>query len=74
MANPEIINKAAASFAFDVDSLVFISHSTNEVFRFSRNNQNFILRLTEKPHAYAGNIQAEVDWICYLVQNGVRAA
>lgn len=74
MVSPEILNKAAASFGFDTSSLVFISNSTNEVFRFAKNDESFILRITEKSHAYVGKIKAEVDWVNYLVQNGVRAS
>ncbi|GAA3400620.1 hypothetical protein ACFFNY_16025 [Paenibacillus hodogayensis] len=74
MASPEILNKAAASFAFDSGSLVFISHSTNEVFRFAKKEEPFILRITEKPRAYVGKIKAEMEWVNYLVQNGVPAS
>ena len=74
MVTPEILNKAAASFAFDINSLVFISNSTNEVFRFRKNDEGFILRITEKSHTYVSKINAEVDWVYYLVQNGVSAS
>lgn len=74
MATSEILNKAAASFAFETSSLEFISNSTNEVYRFTKKDEAYILRITEKSHAYVGKIKAEVDWVNYLVQNGVRAS
>ncbi|MGZ9585411.1 phosphotransferase enzyme family protein [Paenibacillus marinisediminis] len=74
MVTPEILSRAAESFEFDVNTLRFISSSTNEVYLFTKNNESFILRLSEKPLAYAEKIRAEVDWVYYLVQNGVRAS
>lgn len=74
MVTSEILSKAAVSFEFDVNTLQFISNSTNEVYRFTKNNESFILRLSEKPFAYAETIKAEVDWVSYLVQNGIRAS
>ncbi|UVI29228.1 phosphotransferase enzyme family protein [Paenibacillus spongiae] len=74
MASQEVLSRAAESFGFDVKTLVFISNSCNEVYRFSMNNQDYILRLTEKPVAYVEKIRAEVDWMHDLVKNGVSAS
>ncbi|MBP3966529.1 S1 family peptidase [Paenibacillus lignilyticus] len=74
MASPEILNKAAVSFAFERNSFEFISNSTNKVFRFTKNDEVLFLRITEKSHAYINKIKAEVDWISYLVNNGVHAS
>jgi len=74
MASPELLNRAAASFAFDSSTLEFISDSTNEVYRFAKKDEAFILRITEKSPAYIGKIEAELDWVNYLVQNGVHAS
>ncbi|MBP3967325.1 phosphotransferase enzyme family protein [Paenibacillus lignilyticus] len=74
MVSPEILNKAAASFAFDRNSIEFISNSTNNVFRFTKNNEVLFLRITEKSHDYINKVNAEVDWISYLVNNGVHAS
>lgn len=74
MVSQELLVQAADSFGFDVKTLVFISDSCNEVYRFTLHNQPYILRLSAKPHAYNAQIKAEVDWVCYLAQNGVRAS
>ncbi|WP_145322247.1 phosphotransferase enzyme family protein [Paenibacillus xylanexedens] len=74
MAILKILLKAADSFEFNVETLVFLSNSTNEVYQFTKGDQLYILRLTQKPHEYMDKIQAEVDWIYYLVKNGVRAS
>ncbi|GLX68042.1 phosphotransferase enzyme family protein [Paenibacillus glycanilyticus] len=74
MASPEILSRAALSFGFDVGTLAFISDSTNEVYRFLKNDSPYILRLSEKPLEYANNIKAEVHWVRYLAENGIKAS
>lgn len=74
MATPAILSRAATSFGFDVNALFFISNSTNEVYRFTKHNESFILRLSEKPPAHAATIMAELDWLSYLARNGVRVS
>lgn len=74
MVSQDLLKRAAASFQFDVETLVFLSNSCNVVYRFSRNNQPYILRLSEKPFAYSEKIKAEVDWMYYLAKHGVRAS
>lgn len=74
MANQETLLSAAQSFDFDVNSLAFISNSCNEVYKFSMDNQDYILRLSKKPLEYVEKVKAEVEWVYYLVQNGLRAS
>lgn len=74
MVSQTLLAKAADSFQFHPNTLVFISNSCNEVYRFARNNEFYILRLSEKPSLYADKIKAEVDWISYLVEHGVQAS
>lgn len=74
MVSKDLLAKAAESFGFEVETLVFISNSCNEVYRFTKNDQPFILRLSEKPFEYVEKIKAEVDWVYYLAQNGVQTS
>ncbi|MGM0882274.1 MAG: phosphotransferase enzyme family protein [Bacillota bacterium] len=74
MVSQELLAKAAVSFQFDVTTLVFISNSSNEVYRFTKNNRPYILRLSMKPFEYVNKIKAEVDWVYYLAQNGVSVS
>ncbi|MDR9854711.1 phosphotransferase [Paenibacillus sp. VCA1] len=69
-----MLSKAAKSFAFDVSTLRLISNSTNAVYRFTKNSESFILRLSEKPPAYAEKIRGELDWLQFLGQNGIRVS
>ncbi|OPA73802.1 hypothetical protein BVG16_27375 [Paenibacillus selenitireducens] len=71
MVSQDQLKSAAASFQFDADTLVFISNSCNEVYRFTKNHQNYILRFSEKPLEFVGKIKAEVDWVSYLAQHSV---
>ncbi|MBJ9987507.1 phosphotransferase enzyme family protein [Paenibacillus sp. S28] len=74
MVTADILSKAAASFDFDVNTLEFVSHSTNEVYRFSKNNEYYFLRISAKPLAYAEKIHAELEWVHDLVHHGVNAS
>ncbi|WP_274365746.1 phosphotransferase enzyme family protein [Paenibacillus thermotolerans] len=74
MASPEILSRAALSYGFDVETLSFISNSTNEVYQFTKKDLPYILRLSERPLDYVNNIKAEVQWVRYLAENGVRAS
>nr|WP_301953185.1 phosphotransferase [Paenibacillus tritici] len=51
--------------------MVCLSSSSNEVYRFVKNNQPHILRMSAKPEVYVEQIQAELDWVCYLARHGV---
>ncbi|MEK4045566.1 phosphotransferase [Paenibacillus sp. FSL H8-0048] len=70
----QLLHQAAAAFGFDAETLVFLSNSSNEVYRFVKNNQPHILRMSAKPAAYVKQIQAEIDWVYYLALNGVRTS
>lgn len=72
MVSPEILSKIALSFGFDVETLTFISNSTNEVYRFLKNDSLYILRLSVKPYDYVNSIKAEVHWVRYLALNGIQ--
>lgn len=74
MLKRALLAKAAEAFEFDVGTLVFLSKSSNEVYRFTKDNQPYILRLSEKPVAYVDKIKAEIDWVYYLAEHGVRAS
>ncbi|BCG57721.1 protein kinase [Paenibacillus sp. URB8-2] len=74
MASSRILLKAAKSFEFNAETLVFLSNSTNEVYRFTKGDLSYILRLSQKPQEYVEKIRAEVDWVYYLVENGLRAS
>lgn len=71
MLSGEVLASAAESFQFDRNTLVFISKSTNEVYRFVKDNSDYILRISDKP---LNDILAEVHWVNYLANNGVRVS
>lgn len=74
MVSLSILIQFANSFDFHVHTLVFQSNSTNDVYRFTKGNRSYYLRITQKTLVYEEKIKAELDWIQYLVKNGVRAA
>jgi amicoumacin kinase len=66
--------QAAEAFSFDRTTLTHLSKSCNEVYRFTKDKQFYILRLTKKPISYMNQIIAELDWVCYLSEYGVQAS
>lgn len=74
MVSLSILMHFAISYDFHVHTLVFLSNSTNDVYRFTKDNRSYYLRITQKPLEFEEKIKAELDWIQYLVKNGVRAA
>lgn len=74
MVSNKIQSQAAKSFGFDPGTLTFVSNSCNEVYRFHKGNRTFFLRLSEKPAEFEMNIKAEVHWVRYLAESGVRVA
>lgn len=74
MISNKILSQAATSFGFDMSTLQFISNSTNVVYRFSKDTTTYFLRLSEKPVEFENNIKAEVHWVRYMAENGVRVS
>ena len=71
MVSQELLKFAGDRYLFDAATAVFISNSCNEVYRFNREGQSFILRFSEKPAEYADKIRAEMEWVYYLAQQDV---
>lgn len=75
MVSRDILSWAAASFGFKTDTLALISesaHTRNHIYRFTQHDRRYILRLSERPPAQAGKVAAEIHWVSYLADNGVR--
>ncbi len=66
-----ILKIAASDFAFDPSTLAFISDSTNVVYQFYRDGKRHILRLSQRPASKLVQIQAEMDWLAYLYDQGI---
>lgn len=74
MVNTEILSQAAKAFGLDTETLEFISNSCNEVYKFSKGNTTYFLRLSEKPLEFENRIKAEAHFVQYLAYNGVRVS
>ncbi len=74
MVSPEVLSQAAKSFGFDTEALQYIGKSCNVVYKFIKGNKTYYLRFSEKPVEFEIEIQAEVHWVRYLAENGVRVA
>lgn len=74
LVSNEILSQASRAFDFDIHSIKFVSNSTNEVYKYIKDSKAYFLRLSPKPVEYEMTIQAEVQWVRYLVENGVRTS
>lgn len=74
LVSNEILSQASRAFDFDIHSIQFVSNSTNEVYKYIKDSRAYFLRLSPKPVEYEKTIQAEVQWVRYLAENGVRTS
>lgn len=69
-----ILHEAANKFGFQTNNLTNLHGFQNFVYEASRAEQSYILRISHSSHRSDVMIQAELDWINFLSDHGVRAA
>lgn len=67
----EIVKIAAKQYSISYDELNFIGGFQNFIYEFKRNDEFYILRLTNSSHRSENDITAELDWILYLSEQEV---
>lgn len=70
----DVLAYAADIYRFPMNTLSFITESTNKVYEFERKNKRYILRIAQKPHECIANTKAEIDWLYYLAENGINVS
>jgi Ser/Thr protein kinase RdoA (MazF antagonist) len=53
--------------------LKFVGGFENSVYSFSKNKQDFFLRIGNSKHMTSSLVEAEIDWVHFLVERGVPA-
>jgi amicoumacin kinase len=71
--SPETLQEAAALWGGDAASLEHLGSSENSVYRLSTAERRHVLRLTQPEHRSVEQISAELAFITYLRDQGVRA-
>jgi len=73
-AIPDVIKLAVSRWNGDVDTTTYIRSSNNHVFRFDRNGNGCILRLTPSSHRDRRTIEGEVEFVLHLAARDVLVA
>lgn len=71
MVPDALLTLASERYAFDKATLRFISDSTNQVYGFSRDGKDYILRVSRRPAEAVRQMNAEIDWLYFLAERGV---
>ncbi|MDR6124394.1 Ser/Thr protein kinase RdoA (MazF antagonist) [Bacillus sp. SLBN-46] len=67
----EVLNQFLTRFELEL-RVKKLGDFENYVFEVYRNDQPFVLRITHSSHRSLGEIEAELDWMNYLNENGVN--
>ncbi|NEU04851.1 phosphotransferase enzyme family protein [Clostridium senegalense] len=74
LMNSNILTEAAKRFGINIGELKLIGNNQNFVYEYMKQNKSYILRITHSSHRKEKLIKGELDWILYLVKNGVSAS
>ena len=74
MVLDKLLTFAADNYGFDKNTLNFISDSSNQIYSFQKNGDEFIIRFSERPTEQTRQTKAEMDWLYYLAQNNVNVS
>jgi Ser/Thr protein kinase RdoA (MazF antagonist) len=69
----EYLLEIGKMYDFDHNNLSYIGGMENHVYSFSKNNQEYFVRIGESKHMSFELVEAEIDWVVYLVNNEVPA-
>ncbi|MBM7552193.1 phosphotransferase enzyme family protein [Thalassobacillus pellis] len=70
----EILNEAAARYHADVSKAKKLGDFENYVFEVQRDGQPFILRLTHSSHRSRQDVEAELQWVNHLHDQGLNVS
>ena len=71
---PDVLHQAIEKFGFKDEEVKLLNGFESFIYEVKHNGQNLILRITHSLHRSANEIEAEVDWVNYLIKGGVPAA
>jgi Ser/Thr protein kinase RdoA (MazF antagonist) len=77
MCDREVLDQAPRLFGVSKNALTLVAGyegCANLVYEYERDGQRFILRISFQPDRTAEQIQAELHWVNYLAEHGVRVS
>jgi Ser/Thr protein kinase RdoA (MazF antagonist) len=69
----EYLTKIGEVYDFYPNDLTYVGGMENHVYSVSKNNQEYFVRIGDSRHMSFELVEAEIDWVVYLVENGVPA-
>lgn len=71
LISDDLLAQAIRLWGGERENLTFVREFANIVYRYEREGQKAILRLTHSSHRSAVQVQAELEWINFLVAQGL---
>lgn len=72
--NDEIIKVASDRFGVLFEDVKKVGGFENFIYEFTRDQQDFILRISHSNHRTLEMVEAELDWVDYLAKNGASVS
>ena len=69
----EHLSKIGELYDFNPDGLSYVGGMENHVYSFSKDDQEYFVRIGDSKHMSFELVEAEIDWLVYLTKNEVPA-
>lgn len=69
----EYLSKIGNIYKFNLDELSYVGGMENHVYSFTKNDQEYFVRIGDSKHMFFEFVEAEIDWVVHLVDNTVPA-
>ncbi len=69
----EYLIKIGKLYDFNHDVLSYVGGIENHVYSFSKENQEYFVRIGDSKHMTFELVESEIDWVVYLTENDVPA-
>ena len=72
--NHPILEHAITRFGIDKTDLAYVGGFQNFIYEYRQNGKPYILRFTPSSHRTVDLVEAELEWILYLADNGMSVS
>jgi amicoumacin kinase len=70
--NDEILESAASRFGVSLENLKFMGGFEALVYEYTKNNEDYVIKITHTLRRSIEYIKGEIDWLNYLYDNGMK--
>ena len=71
MVSDYLLSFAVKNYGFNKETLRFVSDSTNQIYAYNLNGEDYILRFSNRPLEKIHETKAEMEWLDYLAKNNI---